>query len=73
MRPKVTIQKGELPGNVRSGHENNHRKFICKLAPETAIINTSRTLSPLTMPVASLTKVTLLANPYPSNAEPYAG
>src|SRR5208337_431045 len=64
--PKVTIQKGELPGKVRSGHEKSHRKFICKLAPALEIINTSQTLSPLTMPVASLTNVSLFANFDPS-------
>ena len=64
------IQKGELPGKVRSGHEKSHRKFICRLAVAIEIRNTSRTLSPLTMPVASLRKVTLLANFHPSRTGP---
>jgi hypothetical protein len=68
-RAKVLIQKGELPGKVRSGHEKSHMKFICRLAVPAEIINTSHTLIPLTMPVASLTKVRGLF----ANFHPYAG
>ena len=57
---KVHIQKGELPGKVRSGHEKSHRKFGCSVAMAADIRKTSQTPSSLTIPVASLAKATFL-------------